>query len=140
MEETKTERMKAASTILIILLSSVCLIGQVQCHVGGRNDLLRKFIQAPRLRRRSRIYSTAAVSMSTEHSPVYMGLQDGLKDADKIEALPGQPRAVKLNQFGGYVTVDPNTGKALFYYFVESHNSSSKPLVLWLNGGNFHTT
>ncbi|KAL6215519.1 hypothetical protein ACLB2K_014948 [Fragaria x ananassa] len=35
-----------------------------------------------------------------------------------------------------YVTVDPKAGRALFYYFVESpQDSSSKPLVLWLNGG-----
>ncbi|ONK60787.1 uncharacterized protein A4U43_C08F22600 [Asparagus officinalis] len=59
-----------------------------------------------------------------------------MMDADKIDELPGQPTAVDFNQYAGYVTVDPNHGRALFYYFVESpQNSSSKPLVLWLNGG-----
>ncbi|XP_008220190.1 PREDICTED: serine carboxypeptidase II-3-like [Prunus mume] len=69
-------------------------------------------------------------------SPVYVGSQHGLKEADKIEALPGQPAGVNFDQYAGYVTVDPKAGRALFYYFVESpHNSSTKPLVLWLNGG-----
>uniref|UniRef100_A0A2N9HL16 Carboxypeptidase n=1 Tax=Fagus sylvatica TaxID=28930 RepID=A0A2N9HL16_FAGSY len=69
-------------------------------------------------------------------SPVYIGPQDGLKKADKIDALPGQPRGVDFNQYAGYITVDPEAGRALFYYFVESpQNSSTKPLVLWLNGG-----
>ncbi|KAM0025133.1 putative carboxypeptidase D [Helianthus debilis subsp. tardiflorus] len=68
---------------------------------------------------------------------VHVDSQDGLKAADKISSLPGQPKS-EFNQYSGYVTVDPNpsTGRALFYYFVESPNkSSTKPLVLWLNGG-----
>ncbi|KAI9200015.1 hypothetical protein LWI28_001514 [Acer negundo] len=66
----------------------------------------------------------------------YVGPQDGLMEADKIDALPGQPKGVDFNQFAGYVNVDPKTGKSLFYYFVESpQNFSTKPLVLWLNGG-----
>ncbi|KAL5830694.1 hypothetical protein ACOSQ4_016048 [Xanthoceras sorbifolium] len=70
-------------------------------------------------------------------SGVFMGDQDGLMEADKIYKLPGQPDdGVDFNQYSGYVTVDPNEGKALFYYFVESpHNSSTNPLLLWLNGG-----
>ena len=70
------------------------------------------------------------------YSPVYVGNQDGSKEADKIAALPGQPESVDFDQYGGYVTVDPTAERALFYYFAESPgNSSSKPLVLWLNGG-----
>ncbi|KAM7518304.1 hypothetical protein LguiB_017266 [Lonicera macranthoides] len=76
------------------------------------------------------------ISSSRDHVPVYVGPQEGLMEADKIKALPGQPEGVDFDQYGGYVTVDPTAGRALFYYFVESaHNSSSKPLVLWLNGG-----
>nr|GMD90413.1 serine carboxypeptidase II-3-like [Ipomoea batatas] len=70
-----------------------------------------------------------------EYSPVYIGAQDGLKDADKISGLPGQPEGVKFAQFSGYMTVDPQAGRALFYYFAESETPSDKPLVLWLNGG-----
>ncbi|XP_038702804.1 serine carboxypeptidase 1-like isoform X1 [Tripterygium wilfordii] len=69
-------------------------------------------------------------------SPAYVGKQDGLKDADKIDALPGQPDGVDFNQYAGYITIDPKAGRSLFYYFVESpQNSSTNPLVLWLNGG-----
>lgn len=63
--------------------------------------------------------------------------QKGSMEKDKISALPGQPYyGVNFDQYSGYVTVDPTAGKALFYYFVESpFNPSTKPLVLWLNGG-----
>ncbi|XP_077214299.1 serine carboxypeptidase 1-like [Tasmannia lanceolata] len=70
------------------------------------------------------------------YSPVYVSPQDGLMEADKIDKLPGQPGGVNFDQYAGYVTVDPKHGRALFYYFAESPtNSSTKPLVLWLNGG-----
>ncbi|KAK9073964.1 hypothetical protein SSX86_006558 [Deinandra increscens subsp. villosa] len=71
-----------------------------------------------------------------EYSPVYIAPQDGLAQLDKIVALPGQPAGADINQYSGYVTVNPTAGRALFYYFVESPtDSASKPLVLWLNGG-----
>jgi len=67
--------------------------------------------------------------------PIYVGLRDGLKKADKIE-LPGQPEKAAFDQYAGYVTVDATSGKALFYYFAEAaKDPSTKPLVLWLNGG-----
>ncbi|KAJ4724615.1 Carboxypeptidase [Melia azedarach] len=67
----------------------------------------------------------------------YVEAQEGLMEADRIKALPGQPlEGVDFKQYAGYVRVDPKAGRALFYYFVESpKKSSSKPLVLWLNGG-----
>ncbi|XP_044397739.1 serine carboxypeptidase 1 [Triticum aestivum] len=49
------------------------------------------------------------------------------------QALPGQPEGVDFDQYGGYVIVDEENGRALFYYLVES--ASEKPLLLWLNGG-----
>nr|GEZ37980.1 serine carboxypeptidase-like 27 [Tanacetum cinerariifolium] len=56
---------------------------------------------------------------------------------DKIHSLPGQPTNVTFNQYSGYITVDKKQGRALFYWLVEASNgpASSKPLVLWLNGG-----
>ncbi|XP_027932721.1 serine carboxypeptidase II-3-like [Vigna unguiculata] len=70
------------------------------------------------------------------HSSAYVAPQEGLQQADKIVVLPGQPYGVNFYQYSGYVTVDPEAGRALFYYFVESpYNPSTKPLVLWLNGG-----
>ncbi|KAJ7976577.1 Carboxypeptidase [Quillaja saponaria] len=54
---------------------------------------------------------------------------------DKIVRLPGQPH-VTFQQFSGYIPVDENKQRALFYYFVEAEtNPASKPLLLWLNGG-----
>ncbi|XP_042484113.1 serine carboxypeptidase-like 45 isoform X2 [Macadamia integrifolia] len=56
-------------------------------------------------------------------------------EAVKISELPGQPK-VNFQQFSGYITVDEKQERALFYYLVEAEiEPSSKPLVLWLNGG-----
>ncbi|XP_075647084.1 serine carboxypeptidase-like 40 [Castanea sativa] len=61
--------------------------------------------------------------------------QEGLKEKDRIERLPGQTQ-VNFSQYGGYVTVDKSAGRALYYYFVEAqHSKDSLPLLLWLNGG-----
>lgn len=64
------------------------------------------------------------------------GLQPNPAVPDRITKLPGQPQ-VTFQQFSGYITVDELRKRALFYYFVEAEmDPSSKPLVLWLNGGN----
>ncbi|GLT48394.1 hypothetical protein SLA2020_220240 [Shorea laevis] len=71
-----------------------------------------------------------------EYSPVYITTQEGSMDGDRLCTIPGQPNGVNFSQYAGYITVDPNAGRALFYYFVESpENSCTNPLVLWLNGG-----
>ncbi|XP_047308567.1 serine carboxypeptidase-like 45 [Impatiens glandulifera] len=61
--------------------------------------------------------------------------------ADRIISFPGQPQ-VDYQQFSGYIAVNEagaghgKTDRSLFYYFVEAQTDpSSKPLVLWLNGG-----
>ncbi|KAK4485318.1 hypothetical protein RD792_007954, partial [Penstemon davidsonii] len=57
-------------------------------------------------------------------------------ESDRIIKLPGQPANVKFSQYSGYVTVDQEAGRALFYWLIEaSEDPESKPLVLWLNGG-----
>lgn len=54
---------------------------------------------------------------------------------DQIDRLPGQP-SVEFNQYSGYVTVDANAGRALFYWFVEAPAAlQPASLVLWLTGG-----
>ncbi|KAL3624051.1 Serine carboxypeptidase-like 25 [Castilleja foliolosa] len=59
----------------------------------------------------------------------------GDEEADRIVALPGQPK-VGFQQFSGYVTVNEVAGRALFYWLTEAEQSPlSKPLVVWLNGG-----
>ncbi|XP_042486455.1 serine carboxypeptidase-like 45 [Macadamia integrifolia] len=62
-------------------------------------------------------------------------LETSSSEADRISELPGQPK-VSFQQFSGYITVDEQQERALFYYFVEAEtNPASKPLVVWLNGG-----
>ncbi|KAK4477571.1 hypothetical protein RD792_016804 [Penstemon davidsonii] len=58
------------------------------------------------------------------------------EEADRIVALPGQPK-VAFHQFSGYVTVNEVAGRALFYWLTEAavQQPLSKPLVVWLNGG-----
>ncbi|XP_056694814.1 serine carboxypeptidase-like 33 isoform X2 [Spinacia oleracea] len=58
------------------------------------------------------------------------------EDDSKILSLPGQPSNPPISQFSGYITVNQNNGRALFYWFFEALSQpSEKPLVLWLNGG-----
>ncbi|KAL4448224.1 hypothetical protein ABPG75_005443 [Micractinium tetrahymenae] len=56
--------------------------------------------------------------------------------ADRVHHLPGAPPAHRVCIYSGYITVDAEAGRSLFYAFVEStHSPRSDPLVLWLNGG-----
>ncbi|KAM7266036.1 hypothetical protein ACFE04_003719 [Oxalis oulophora] len=53
-----------------------------------------------------------------------------------VTQLPGYSGTFPSKHYSGYVTVDENHGRKLFYYFVESERNPSKdPVVLWLNGG-----
>ncbi|XP_047937684.1 serine carboxypeptidase 1-like [Salvia hispanica] len=118
----------------ILLLSLFCI---AECHGGSPYDPLRVLQKSrARSRKSSQQYTqlTQDVLKSTQYSPVYMASQNGLKEADMIDSLPGQP-PVGFSQYSGYVTVDPSAGRALFYYFAEAEDASTKPLVLWLNGG-----
>ncbi|KAK7348022.1 hypothetical protein VNO80_22570 [Phaseolus coccineus] len=57
-------------------------------------------------------------------------------ESDRIIDLPGQPSSPSLSHFSGYITVNENHGRALFYWFFEAQSEpSKKPLLLWLNGG-----
>ncbi|CAK9154473.1 unnamed protein product [Ilex paraguariensis] len=117
----------------------LCLVASVHCYVGQRFTSIAQVITEELSKERlSDTFPAVSGGFDTfsDSLPVYIGPQDGLKESDKIETLPGQPNGINFGQYSGYVTVDPNAGRALFYYFVESpENSSTKPLVLWLNGG-----
>ncbi|KAE9617954.1 putative carboxypeptidase C [Lupinus albus] len=54
-----------------------------------------------------------------------------------ITQLPGFNGTLPSKHYAGYVTVEKNYGRNLYYYFVTSEggNSSKDPVVLWLNGG-----
>ncbi|CAD6335249.1 unnamed protein product [Miscanthus lutarioriparius] len=52
------------------------------------------------------------------------------QEADRVEALLGQPSEVGFRHFSGYVTVNQMHGRALFYWFMNTvctanNNSSS---------------
>lgn len=57
---------------------------------------------------------------------------------DKVVNLPEQPLNPKISHFSGYVNVNQENTRSLFYWFFEalSDSPSTRPLVLWLNGGN----
>ncbi|XP_047313348.1 serine carboxypeptidase-like 31 isoform X2 [Impatiens glandulifera] len=49
--------------------------------------------------------------------------------------LPGQPE-VGFRHYAGYVNVNAENGRSLFYWFYEASTlPEERPLVLWLNGG-----
>ncbi|KAG2562610.1 hypothetical protein PVAP13_8KG271300 [Panicum virgatum] len=57
---------------------------------------------------------------------------------DRILRVPGQPNGVAFGMYAGYVTVDEQAGRALFYWLQEAagrDDPGAAPLVLWLNGG-----
>ncbi|XP_047313041.1 serine carboxypeptidase-like 31 [Impatiens glandulifera] len=56
-------------------------------------------------------------------------------DEDLVKDLPGQPK-VGFRHYAGYVNVNQQNGRSLFYWFYEASTlPENKPLVLWLNGG-----
>ncbi|GMP57177.1 hypothetical protein CsSME_00021368 [Camellia sinensis var. sinensis] len=57
-------------------------------------------------------------------------------ESDRVLNLPGQPSGPPLSHFSGYITVNQDHGRALFYWFFEAQSHPSiKPLLLWFNGG-----
>ncbi|XP_043703638.1 serine carboxypeptidase-like 25 [Telopea speciosissima] len=66
---------------------------------------------------------------------VSAGKGGGGAEADRIIKLPGQPK-VSFKHYSGYVTVNKEAGRALFYWLTEAVSlPESKPLVIWFNGG-----
>jgi serine carboxypeptidase-like clade 2 len=54
-----------------------------------------------------------------------------------VEPLPGQNFNINFKHYSGYITVNEDVGRTLFYWFIEADHvdPTSKPLLLWLNGG-----
>ncbi|PPS04807.1 hypothetical protein GOBAR_AA15855 [Gossypium barbadense] len=120
------------------MLLFMCLLGHLIIY-GEANEAeaLDNFLKSRLSKKPSPVvHSWAWLNEKTGNIyPNYIQPQDGSMETDKIGALPGQPNGVDFNHYSGYVTVDSKAGRALFYYFVESpDNSSTNPLVLWLNG------
>ncbi|XP_038979108.1 serine carboxypeptidase 1-like [Phoenix dactylifera] len=126
--------MMDASLLTWILFS--CFLFLPTCTDAKQADLLRSLIRSNRSSSGRFDGFLHLVNGSEASPPIYVAPQNGLKDLDKIDALPGQPKGVSFDQYAGYVTVEPQNGRTLFYYFVESpRDSEKKPLLLWLNGG-----
>lgn len=135
--------MKLSDLTCLLLFCSYQLTFPLSCNanqIDNLNRLIKSRISRTNPPPQSQSSDVSDFGDYEFSSPVYVKRQDGLKEADKIDALPGQPNLNQgqiFNQYAGYVTVDPIAGRTLFYYFVESpQNSSTKPLMLWLNGGN----
>ncbi|XP_010279512.1 PREDICTED: serine carboxypeptidase-like 40 isoform X2 [Nelumbo nucifera] len=124
--------MKKVDLVICFLLSLSCYVAQSH---GRQADALARLYQA-KLQNKAGIDLTSSYEMKMTQiiNEAEVLPQEGLKEKDMIERLPGQP-PVGFKQYGGYVTVDESAGRALFYYFVEAQDPKSKPLLLWLNGG-----
>lgn len=99
------------------------------------------------LRRAKMHAGSVPANSEVEFSAMQMSFDDARKmsfDLGKMEddlmkdGLPGQPSPVLFNQYAGYVNIDKVKGRSLFYYFAEAaRDPSTKPLILWLNGGQY---
>lgn len=116
---------------LFLLFSTLRILCNANPHTN-----LRTLMSSRRSRSLLASDSRSQLRVEKQHSPTFLVPQDGLMQADKITRFLGQPDGVDFDQYSGYVTVDPEARRVLFYYFVESPtNSAAKPLLLWLNGG-----
>ncbi|XP_050213164.1 serine carboxypeptidase II-2 [Mercurialis annua] len=76
------------------------------------------------------LYVGTCVFASTLTDPVAQ------QQLDRVVELPGQSFNVSFAHYSGYVTVNQESGRNLFYWFFEAAaDPHSKPLILWLNGG-----
>ncbi|KAB5540995.1 hypothetical protein DKX38_013969 [Salix brachista] len=132
---TKTNPMERnpCSFIAVLLIVS-CSVVQIEAAGKRQGEALSHLHKAKYSTGNFSVDSTLFQAIQQVDSSKFHP-QDGLKERDRIESLPGQP-GVEFSQYGGYVTVDESAGRALYYYFVEAqHSNESLPLLLWLNGG-----
>lgn len=63
------------------------------------------------------------------------GYTDAAKD-DVIHHLPGLHHQPNFRQFSGYLEVDAEKGRNIFYWFTESEKDpANAPVLFWTNGG-----
>uniref|UniRef100_A0A2N9J656 Carboxypeptidase n=1 Tax=Fagus sylvatica TaxID=28930 RepID=A0A2N9J656_FAGSY len=121
---------KSLYWILLFFLSLSCFVAQTH---GKKEGQTLAYLYRSNLKQSlgvdTSLFEATDLANKTNVHP-----QEGLKEKDRIQRLPGQPH-VNFSQYGGYVTVDKSAGRAFYYYFVEAHHSKdSLPLLLWLNG------
>ncbi|RDX68142.1 Serine carboxypeptidase-like 40 [Mucuna pruriens] len=123
---------KAIHCVILSYLILSLLVGQIY---GNRQVEALNNLHKSKLRENSQIDRSSELQVEELAYEDIIHSQEGLKEKDKIESLPGQP-LVSFSQYGGYVTLDKFAGRAFYYYFVEARRSKQTlPLLLWLNGG-----
>jgi serine carboxypeptidase-like clade II len=124
--------MLSQKVLLWSLIVLVCHFA-ISCKANQQSEYLYKFIRSKRFQQKPS-HGESYYSNDVVHEQQFRSMK-----SDTVKTLPGQPKGVNFDQYAGYVTVDAKARRKLFYYFVESpFNSSTKPLVLWLNGGNHY--
>ncbi|KAM0062081.1 putative carboxypeptidase D [Helianthus debilis subsp. tardiflorus] len=129
-------------TRLQLLLLILVTVTTCECHIhGSRANQAETLMAFRRSRNRAQVNTVNDEEKMSEMGFSEMKTHNGgrkLEDDYIHGGLPGQPlsKASKFKQYSGYINVDSLNGRSLFYYFVEALDEpSSKPLVLWLNGG-----
>ncbi|KAK2386232.1 serine carboxypeptidase [Trifolium repens] len=126
--------MNKPSCSLILLSFLIVTLFVAEIHGSKQSRALDK-LQKSKFNANSQIDKSHFKAQKNILLDALIHSQDGMKEKDRIEKLPGQPN-VKFSQYGGYVTVDKLAGRAFYYYFVEAaHSKETLPLLLWLNGG-----
>jgi len=122
---------------VLFFFSVSCLLAQTHGSVGKVGKAL-DFLFKPKLKESLGVdtspFEVSNVVDEADKVDNHVPVEVGLKDKDRIVRLPGQPQ-VNFSQYGGYVTVNKEAGRALYYYLTEAENSKDLPLLLWLNGG-----
>ncbi|XP_052192670.1 serine carboxypeptidase-like 40 isoform X2 [Diospyros lotus] len=122
-----------AASLCVLLLLIACFAAEGH-GLTKQTDALGRLYKAKL--KKDTVVDTGHFDVGRQVRGVRILPQEGLKEKDRIERLPGQPRNVGFSQYGGYVTVNETAGRAFYYYFVEAERGKeSKPLLLWLNGG-----
>ncbi|CAA7023710.1 unnamed protein product [Microthlaspi erraticum] len=63
-------------------------------------------------------------------------ITESAPESSLVTKLPGFNGSFPSKHYAGYVAINKERNKNLWYYFVESErNASTDPVVLWLNGG-----
>ena len=143
--------MKSSVEAILLLVAVQCLAlgsgtdAAAKAPRARQGDYLNRLRGSPSSRQSWPLLAaeeTTKATGSRKPAPVPAAAEPGRKEADRVEALPGQPQGVDFAQYAGYVTVDAAAGRALFYYLAEAvggngngSSSKAKPLLLWLNGG-----
>ena len=107
--------------------------------LGGLNCLLiMEYLTGKEIPRSAIHLLFFALLLSSQSCCCVGGLtSSGVREKDRVLQLPGLSFNVKFAHFAGHITVNEESGRALFYWFFEAADDpSTKPLVLWLNGGD----